>query len=240
MGKNKTTSEIRKKCYPRSVLRRLARKTYRGRSLDEVAFPLGGIGTGMISLGGWGQLDQFEIQNRPQKGLFETASEAFFALKVIARGQKTVVKVLQGPAGGRFSGNGHGLRTGLGEGLPHFRKAAFRGEFPFAKVFLQDPDIPLKVTLKAFNPFIPLNEDDSGIPVAVFIYHLANLSNRALHGSIYGSLKNFIGYPDKTGPKNTAFFSQPVQAGEHTDSGPEKLFLFALSPSLMDVCISAS
>ena len=43
-------------------------KARKGRELDEIAFPLGGIGTGMVSLGGWGQLRAWEIMNRPAKG----------------------------------------------------------------------------------------------------------------------------------------------------------------------------
>src|SRR5580704_13880420 len=39
-----------------------------GEHLPEVAFPLGGIGTGTVSLGGRGQLRDWEIFNRPGKG----------------------------------------------------------------------------------------------------------------------------------------------------------------------------
>ncbi len=40
----------------KELLKRGPQLTYRGRNLDQIAFPLGGIGTGTISLGGWGQL----------------------------------------------------------------------------------------------------------------------------------------------------------------------------------------
>ena len=43
-------------------------RTYTGRQLAMIAFPLGGIGTGSISLGGRGQLRDWEIYNRPDKG----------------------------------------------------------------------------------------------------------------------------------------------------------------------------
>src|ERR1700745_3754343 len=43
-------------------------RTFSGRQLEMVAFPLGGIGTGSISLGGRGQLRDWEIYNRPDKG----------------------------------------------------------------------------------------------------------------------------------------------------------------------------
>ena len=41
---------------------------YEGDALRQVAFPLGGIGTGTISLGGRAELRDFEIFNTPAKG----------------------------------------------------------------------------------------------------------------------------------------------------------------------------
>ena len=41
---------------------------YRGAQLRELAFPLGGIGTGCVSLEGRGALRDWEIFNRPNKG----------------------------------------------------------------------------------------------------------------------------------------------------------------------------
>ena len=43
-------------------------RRFTGASLAEVAFPLGGIGTGTVSLGGFGNLRDWEIFNRPNKG----------------------------------------------------------------------------------------------------------------------------------------------------------------------------
>ncbi|MBI5707645.1 MAG: hypothetical protein HZC36_11740 [Armatimonadetes bacterium] len=47
---------------------RKAPYTYFGENLREVAFPLGGIGTGCVSLEGRGALRDWEIYNRPNKG----------------------------------------------------------------------------------------------------------------------------------------------------------------------------
>ena len=44
-------------------------KTYVGKYLNEIAFPLGGIGTGCVSLSGGGQLVDWEIFNRPNQGV---------------------------------------------------------------------------------------------------------------------------------------------------------------------------
>jgi len=45
-----------------------ATRVFEGRYLNEIAFPLGRIGTGTVSLGGGGQLRDWEIFNRPNKG----------------------------------------------------------------------------------------------------------------------------------------------------------------------------
>ena len=42
---------------------------YEGESTREISFPLGGIGTGSIGLSGAGRLIDWEIQNRPAKGI---------------------------------------------------------------------------------------------------------------------------------------------------------------------------
>src|SRR5580704_12533475 len=43
-------------------------RTFSGRHLAAIAFPLGGVCAGCISLGGRGQLRDWEIFNRPDKG----------------------------------------------------------------------------------------------------------------------------------------------------------------------------
>ena len=43
-------------------------KHYNEHHLDKIALPVGGIGTGTVSLGGRGNLQDWEIMNRPAKG----------------------------------------------------------------------------------------------------------------------------------------------------------------------------
>ncbi len=43
-------------------------KEYTGQNVREISFPIGGIGTGCIGLGGDGRLREWEIRNRPDKG----------------------------------------------------------------------------------------------------------------------------------------------------------------------------
>ncbi len=171
-------------------------RIYRGRQLDQIAFPLGGIGTGSISLGGWGQLRDFEIFNRPHKGLM--FDYTFFTLHAKTADGHSVTRVVQGPVGGdNFTDDGSGAAKRLnGGGLPRFRKAVFEGAFPFARLYLEDPKVPLRVTLEAYNPFIPLNPDDSGLPIAIFHFALYNPTDAPVEAVLFANLENKLGYPD--------------------------------------------
>ena len=168
-----------------------------GRALDQIAFPLGGLGTGMVSLGGWGQLRDWEIRNRPAKGA--AMPQGFFMLRC-RNASMDVTRVLQGPLGNGYSGNGHSLGHDTGQGLPHFRHVSFDGRFPIAQVRLTDPSMPLEVELEAFNPFIPLNDKDSGIPCAILVYRLHNPTEQSVEAHVFGNLTNLIGDP-KTNPR---------------------------------------
>ena len=49
----------------------------------RIALPIGGIGTGTVSLGGRGNLQDWEIVNRPAKGF--TPNSTFFAIRAADR-----------------------------------------------------------------------------------------------------------------------------------------------------------
>ncbi|MCC7493830.1 MAG: hypothetical protein IT204_15855 [Fimbriimonadaceae bacterium] len=172
-----------------------------GRQLDEVAFPLGGLGTGCVSLGGWGQLRDWEIRNRPAKNF--NLPQSFVMLRCRGAGVD-VTKVLQGPVGGRYAVGGHSLGHDVGQGLPHFREVSFDGRFPVATVKLRDPAVPLTVELTAFNPFIPLDDVRSGLPVAILVYRLRNRTDQPLTATVYGNLTNLIGDPQQVQRVNEA------------------------------------
>ncbi|MHB0856000.1 MAG: GH116 family glycosyl-hydrolase [Anaerolineae bacterium] len=162
---------------------------YDGDNLREVAFPLGGIGTGTISLGGRAELRDFEIMNTPAKGF--TPPYTFFALRTQAEGGQAVTRVLEGmlkpPYGGAF-----GVRTALA-GLPRLREVRLDAAYPLARYTLSDPDVPLQIFLEAMNPLVPLHVEASSLPVAVLRYVLHNPGDVAVEASIAGSLYNCIG-----------------------------------------------
>lgn len=63
--------------------------------LARIALPLGGIGTGTISLGGRGDLRDWEVVNRPAKGF--TPERAFFAINVQSDGREPITRALECP-----------------------------------------------------------------------------------------------------------------------------------------------
>ena len=164
---------------------------YTANALREIAFPLGGIGTGCVSLGGRGDLCNWEIFGKPDKGSHLDFS--FFAIWAQARGKDPVAKVLERQFIPPYSDNGGGLPQRQLAGLPRFEEAAFRGEFPFAWIDFKDHDLPVQVSLEAWNPFIPLNVDDSALPLAIFRWNLTNPTSDTVEVSIAASLFNPIG-----------------------------------------------
>lgn len=172
---------------------------YLGDRSKYVRFPLGGIGSGGMSVSGSGRLVDWSIRNRPALGTYNGYSH--FAIKAEQDGALLDARVLNGPyddvpAGGdgmrhAFDGFGHGAMRQSLAGLPHFRKTAFYGRFPTADLVFEDPRFPGAVRLTALSPFIPHNDRDSSMPVAVFCFELVNTSSAAIDYTLAGTLGNY-------------------------------------------------
>jgi non-lysosomal glucosylceramidase len=98
---------------------------YTGERLAEVAFPLGGIGTGTVSLGGCGQLRDWEIFNRPNKNT--PAGINFFALWTKPANGKAAVKMLETAPLPPY-GDAHGFLYTRLAGIPRMESLEFTGE----------------------------------------------------------------------------------------------------------------
>ena len=157
--------------------------------LGQIAMPLGGIGTGTVSLGGRGDLRDWEIVNRPAKGF--VPKNTFFALYAKPAGGAAATRAIEGVIEPPYDG-WNGCRV-PNHGLPRFRKCSFHAAYPLGQVLLSDRDVPLDVRIEAFNPLIPGDADASGIPVAVLRFVLRNKTARSVAASVCGSVENFIG-----------------------------------------------
>jgi hypothetical protein len=160
-------------------------RTFSGRSLKMIAFPLGGIGTGTISLGGRGQLRDWEIFNRPDKG--NAPDYCFAAIWAQAEGKKPVARVLEARIEPPYEGPS-GLGSNNVPGLPRLASAKFTGAYPFARLEFEDKKLPILVSLEAFNPLVPLDVEASGLPIAVLRYHLKNPATAPVKVSVAFSL----------------------------------------------------
>ena len=158
---------------------------YSGKYLQNISFPLGGIGTGSVGLAGNGELIDWEIFNRPNKN--SRNGFTHFAVRAKWAGN-TAAKVLQGDALGSmigphrdsvYCGFGFGPAADSLAGFPHFKNVTFRGEFPVAELTMTDAGFPASVKLTAFNPFIPHNDADSSLPAAFFEIQVKNTSDAA-------------------------------------------------------------
>ncbi len=169
-------------------------KPLRGDHLKEVAFPLGGIGTGNITLGGRGQFQDWEIFNRPGKG--KQLNLTFFSIWVRPEGQNAVAKILERKLFPPYTGWMGIPRHNLA-GVPRFDEVEFLGEYPFAWLKFSDTQIPIDIKLEAYNPFIPLDPDNSGIPVAILNWIIANPLEVPVEVAICFTMQNPIGTDGK-------------------------------------------
>jgi uncharacterized protein (DUF608 family) len=186
-------------------------RTFSGNQLAMLAFPLGGIGTGSISLGGRGQLRDWEIFNRPDKG--RSPRHAFASIWARRGNGKPVARVLEARLIPPYA-SASGLGPNNAPGLSRLEGATFTGEFPMARIAFQDSRLPVRVSLEAFSPFIPLDPDASGLPVAILRYRVRNPGSVAATVSIAFSLDNPVGLVRPSGDgRNTEFRSAPDADG---------------------------
>ena len=174
-------------------------KTYDQEHLAQIALPLGGIGTGTVSLGGRGELRDWELMNVPAKkfSTVTTGNNApFFALYVRPEQGETTTTLLAGPLYSHEYLHYEG-RPVNHHGLPRFAHARFEAAYPFGQVHLWDEQVPVEVVVKGFNPLVPGDADASGLPVAVLSYEVTNPTDKSLEVAVCGSIRNFIGVDGK-------------------------------------------
>ncbi|MBR5527950.1 MAG: hypothetical protein IKV97_03020 [Clostridia bacterium] len=180
----------------------MIKNTFKGVKTREISFPLGGIGTGCIGLLGNGRLADFEMFGCPNKKRLGGLS--FFAVKAEKDGKLIDARVLNTDSFETrtgfeqyrdidkvmFHGYGFGPSSSTLAGVPHFPASEFSARFPFAEIDFSYEKFPGNVKMTAFNPFIPLNDEDSSIPAALFEFEIENTTDSAIDYTICGSLDN--------------------------------------------------
>ena len=174
-------------------------KTYQKDYLQEIAFPLSGIGSGGLSISGIGALVDWELTGRANKHSVNEYSH--FAVKAERDGKVLGARVLQGDLTGCMIGApdvahhhswgyGQGINRTTLAGIAHFEDVTFEGNFPFAYLNYRSPSIPADMRLTAYNPFIPGDEDNSSLPAAFFEWEITNTAEADTDYTIAFSVGN--------------------------------------------------
>ncbi len=164
--------------------------TYEGKHLDRIAFPIGGIGAGMICLEGTGAFSHVSVRNTA-----EVYNEPLMFAAISVKGLINGTKLLEGPVptwkyfGSPSTANG-GERTSYG--LPRFKNVDFQARFPFATIHLTDQDVPVAVKIRGWSPFIPGDPDNSSLPVGGFEYSFKNTGTTKVDAVFSFNSVNFM------------------------------------------------
>ncbi len=200
----------------KSLFDRGAREVYRGKDLEKIGMPVGGLCAGQLYLGGDGKLWHWDIFNKPMgTGDHNYAYppqpssplEQGFAVEIVAGGRKEV------------------------RALDHrgFSDIAFCGEYPIASVEYRDPQSAVAVSLEAFSPHVPLDVEASSLPASVMRYTVKNTSDSKIEVQLAGWLENAVGLysvpgdakaPGTSGRRNRVLRT-PAMLAIHGDISPE-------------------
>ena len=162
-----------------SLFSRGEKTVYRGKELETIGMPIGGLYAGQLYLGGDGKLWHWDIFNQqigteakhyadPLKP--SSPLEQGFGVRILSKERTTF----------------HRLdRTG-------FSDIAFRGEYPIGLVEYRDAAVPVTVSLEAFSPLVPLDVDRSSLPATVMRFTVNNTSNAPVELELLGWLENAV------------------------------------------------
>ncbi|MFC1708598.1 GH116 family glycosyl hydrolase [Candidatus Omnitrophota bacterium] len=146
--------------------------------------PLGGIGAGKLEIMPSGVLDNFTILNNLDKPLTnstknETIGVLGYHFGIYYKDNKRKTSKL--------------LQTVRIANFPTIENIKYKGEFPFAHLDYEDSEIPLKISLYAYSPFIPKEEKNSCLPTAIFEFKISNPSSRYIDSALFINIRNIIG-----------------------------------------------
>ncbi len=167
--------------------------------LQYIGMPVGGITAGGVYLGGDGRLWLWDIFNENQEGVEP---------KIVhwAEGQTTHDTYVRSRDGACYVEPSKDLRP-LAQGFllsfeyngktvyktleeKDWDEIAFEATYPMATVRYTDKALPVELSLQAYSPFIPLNEDDSALPATILSFTAVNKGNANVKISLVGYLEN--------------------------------------------------
>ncbi len=178
-------------------------RVYRDERLTAISLPLGGLGGGCVQINGQAAVHIWQIVNN-----FEPIdlAHSFFAVRTATRDGKPVVRAAQTAAEGPFA---------------PMKALTFRGEFPFGWFDFRDDDLPVRLSLEAFSPLVPMDAKRSALPCAVFRFTLENTSDGPVEVGLLAAQRNAVGH-GSYGANRNRVLSEGSATILHLAGGPEK------------------
>ncbi|MBA4167994.1 MAG: hypothetical protein H0X41_10710, partial [Chitinophagaceae bacterium] len=162
--------------------------------LKYIGMPVGGINCGNLYLGGDGRLWLWDIFNRNQLGVvtktLPVSLEGFNAKEI---NNVHGLLYLEPASDIRPFQQGFAITVnGATKRLHHddWEEISFEATYPVATVRYIDKNIPVEVELKSFSPFIPGDENNSGLPATIQSISVKNKSAAEIDLQITGWLEN--------------------------------------------------
>lgn len=152
-------------------------------NFEYIGMPIGGIGAGQLYLGGDGKLWFWDIFGLNYKiGHLKNEKAYEFPYKRSERNKYGVFT----PSGQGFSISVKSGDEWVTKSLDRdgMRDIRFLGQYPIGEVSYSDPALPVEVELEAFSPFIPLDLENSMLPVTVLNYTIRNTSGRPVEAKL--------------------------------------------------------
>ncbi len=167
--------------------------------LRYIGMPVGGITAGGVYLGGDGRLWLWDIFNDNQEGVEpkivnwsegKTTHDSYVRSRdgaCYVEPAKDMRPLKQGFIL-QLDYNGKTVYKTLEE--KDWDEIAFEATYPIATIRYTDRSLPVALTLTAYSPFIPLNEDESGLPATILSFSIKNNANTTIKASLLGYLEN--------------------------------------------------
>lgn len=167
----------------RSLYERGTKEVFRGEALPAIGMPCGGIGSGQMYLCGDGTLGCWQIFNNAESLWVENTNATYLKREPAKPVFQRFAAAVRKPDG---AWDARPLDSDA------FPKTSFKGEYPVATVQYEGADLPVRVTLEAFSPFIPLNAPDSALPATLFRFTAGNpaAASAPIEVSLLGLLEN--------------------------------------------------
>lgn len=193
--------------------------------LSYIGMPVGGLHAGTVYLSGDGRLWLWQIYNETIEDSYEGVDP-----KTINWNDGTTVRQIRSRDGASYvepvrSQNRRILEQGFAIRIKQdgktiikelneesWEQVSFQSTYPMGTIVYHSPDVPVKVTLIAYSPFIPLDADRSSLPVTILRIYVENTSPKPLSVDVLGWMENGV---------NKLSLAQKINASETPNAGSQ-------------------